>query len=325
MKRIVYALAAAFLLSPALHAQTEAEAAPAPKDPWFSASMETSAGFFYGTMSEFVYEGDQVLSRLDWQEYFVPYAAVVLEFDVKNFLFYFSFLSVLSSTGGLMKDYDYMDPGSAAYTHYSQHTAQFEKHLEFNPAVGYLFTLGNFIIVPQAGITFRTRKWSAIDGYTQYTQTGQTWSESLPKTQLGGTIIAYEESIWFPVVGLGAGYTFRDHFQVYLLGSYYPYLEVSTIDTHILRKTRYHDTMKGGMGFYAETLLTYYPKHSDKMSFTASIGWEGIYSNKGSISLGAVGADPSMAIGRNNYSEIESSIWWFTLGMVIYPEKLWQW
>jgi outer membrane protease len=326
MKRIVYILAALTLLCPALHAQTAAEGAEAASEPpWFSASMETSMGLFYGTMSEFVYEGDQVLSRLDWQEYFVPYAAVVLEFNVRNILFYFSFLSVLSSSGGLMEDFDYMDSGSAAHTHYSQHTAQFEKHLECNPAIGYLFTLGNFIIVPQAGITFRTRKWSAMDGYTQYTQTGQTWSESLPKTQLGGTIITYEESIWFPVVGLGAGYTFRDRFQVYLLGNYYPYLEVSTIDTHILRKTRYHDTMKGGMGFYAETLLTYYPKHSDKMSFIASIGWEGVYSNKGSISLGAVGADPSMAIGKNNYSKIESSIWWFTLGMVIYPEKLWQW
>jgi hypothetical protein len=39
-------------------------------------------------MSEFVYEGSRVLSRLDWQEYYVPYAAVGLEFNVKNFLFY---------------------------------------------------------------------------------------------------------------------------------------------------------------------------------------------------------------------------------------------
>ncbi|MDR2445507.1 MAG: omptin family outer membrane protease, partial [Spirochaetaceae bacterium] len=245
---MVYVLAAFILLCPALRAQTGAEAAPAPKNSWFSASMETSTGLFYGTMSEFVYEGDEVLSRLDWQEYFVPYAAVVLEFNVKNVLFYFSFLSVLSSTGGLMKDYDYMDLG-AAYTHYSQHTAKFEKHLEFNPAIGYLVTLGNFIIVPQAGVMLRTRKWSAVDGYTQYTQTGQVWSDSLPKQQLGGTIITYEESIWFPVIGLGFGYTFRERFQAYLLGSYYPYMEVNTIDTHVLRKTRFHDTMKGGMGF----------------------------------------------------------------------------
>ena len=325
MKRIVSLFAAAFLLCPALRAQTSMDPAVASPDSWFSASMETSAGFFYGTMSEFVYERNEVLSRLDWQEYYVPYAGVSLEFNVKNILFYFSFLSVLSSQGGLMEDFDYMDSGSSAVTHYSQHTAQFEKHLEFNPAIGYLFRLGNFTIVPQTGIVFRSRKWSAVDGYTQYPTMGQAWSDSLPKQQLGGTVITYEESIWFPVVGLGFGYTFWDRLEAYLVGAYYPYLEVNTIDTHVLRKTRFHDSMKGGMGFYAESVFTYRPKHSDKMSFVLSIGWEGVYSNKGSISLGAVGAEPSLAIGKNTYSKIESSIWWFTLGMVIHLEKLWQW
>jgi outer membrane protease len=321
MKRTVYVFAALVLLCPAIYAQTE----PAPQSPWFSSSLETSTGIFYGTMSEFVYEGDQVLSRLDWQEYFVPYVALGLEVEVKNFVFYFSFLSVLSSTGGFMEDFDYMNPASAAYTHYSRHTARFEKHLEFNPMIGYMFHLRNFTIIPRAGILYRTRKWSAVDGYLQYTIGSQPWSDSLPKQQLGGTVITYEESIWFPVVALGAGYTFRDRFEVYVEGDYYPYLEVNTIDTHVLRKTRFHDTMKGGMGLYGQMVWTYFPKHSDKMSFAASIGWEGVYSNKGIISLGALGLDPSMAIGRNNYSKIESSIWWFTLGMVIYPEKLWQW
>jgi hypothetical protein len=325
MKRIAYVLVAVTLLRSALYAQTAGETAVAVREPWFSSSLENSVGFFYGTMSEFVYEGNEVLSRLDWQEYYVPYVALGWEFAVKNIQFYFSFLSVLSSAGGLMEDFDYTNLGSTAHTHYSQHTAQFEKHLEFSPSIGYQFLLGDFSIIPQAGFLYRTRKWSAVDGYTQYTQTGQTWSESLPKQQLGGTVITYEESIWFPVITLEAGYTFRDRVAVSLKGSYYPYLEVNTIDTHILRKTRFHDSMKGGSGFYAETILAYLPKRSDKMSFALSVGWEGVYSNKGSISLGAVGPDPSMAIGKNNYSKIESSIWWFTLGMTFNLEKLWQW
>jgi hypothetical protein len=102
-------------------------------------------------------------------------------------------------------------------------------------------------------------------------------------------------------------------------------LEVNTIDTHILRETQFHDTMKGGMGFHGEALFTYHPRHSDKMSFTASIGWEGVYSNKGTISSGAVGADTDMILSKRDYSKIESSIWWFTLGMVSHLEKLWQW
>jgi hypothetical protein len=68
MKRTLYVLAALTLLCSALYAQTPVEPVVVPREPWFSSSLETSAGFFYGTMSEFVYEGDRVLSRLDWQE-----------------------------------------------------------------------------------------------------------------------------------------------------------------------------------------------------------------------------------------------------------------
>jgi hypothetical protein len=125
---------------------------------------------------------------------------------------------------------------------------------------------------------------------------------------------------------LGLSHTFFERFTVLLEGSFFPYLEVKTIDTHVVRLTRFYDTMKGGMGGYAGIKLYYTPRHSDKMDFMLGAAWEGLYSQKGSIASGAVGyGEPDdLIISRADQSKIESSIWWFSVGSVFYPEKLWQ-
>jgi hypothetical protein len=44
-----------------------------------------------------------------------------------------------------------------------------------------------------------------------------------------------EETGWFPEIGLGLIHTFFDRLTVLLEGSFFPYLEVKTIDTHVVR------------------------------------------------------------------------------------------
>jgi hypothetical protein len=82
--------------------------------------------------------------------------------------------------------------------------------------------------------------------------------------------------------------------------------------------------MKGGTGYFLDADFVYYPRRSDSMAFAANIGWEGISSSKGTISSGAVGWGGGLSLSGKNYSKIESSIWWFSIGVVIFPEKLWQ-
>lgn len=323
-------LTALLAVCAALHAQTAPRASVAEtgaeREPWFSVGMDVNTGFFYGTMSEFVYEGDKVLSRLDWQEGIVPYVNLTLEGSVKNFMFNFDFMTSVSARGGVVKDFDYMNPGGAQ-THYSQHISSSEDHMEILPTIGYRFTLWNASLDLWGGFMYRTRKWSAIDGYTQYPEgTGPwpEWSESLPKRDMKGTIITYQEKIWLPLVALAVSYTFWDRLALYLQGTWYPYLEVNTTDTHILRDTQFLDTMKGGTGVFINTLLRYQPKYSDKMSFSLNIGWEGIYSAKGTIASGAVGYAEDATRSNQYYSKIESSNWWFSVGVTFYVEKLWQ-
>jgi outer membrane protease len=319
MKQMIYILAALILLRPTLSAQTAAkEQAPAARETWFSSSLETSAGFFYGTTSEFVYEGDRVLSRLDWQEYFIPYLSLAGTFEVKNFIFYLNLTSGLPGKGGAMEDYDFLDPAGTAHTHYSRHNAELENHLEINPSIGYRFRLRDFGITPAVNFTYQTRTWAANDGYTQYPGQG--------KRSMAGEVITYEETAWFPGISLALDYTFWGRLGVSVEGCFYPYMEFNTIDTHILRLTRFYDAIKGGTGGYAGLSLRYNPTHSGKMGFTAAVAWEGVYSRKGTISSGAVGyGEPdALVVSRADQSRIESSIWWFSLGTVFYPEKLWQ-
>jgi outer membrane protease len=318
MKRIVVLAAAAFMCA-ALYAQTPAEPAAVPRKPWFSSSLELEFGFFYGTTSEFVYEGDRVLSRLDWQEHFIPFLTIAGTFEVKNVILYLNLTSGLPGKGGVMEDYDFLDSGDAAHTHYSQHRAGLEDHLEINPSVGYRFRLGDFSITPAVNFTYQARTWAATDGYTQYP--GQE------KRDMAGEVITYEETAWFPGVSLTLDYSFWNRFNVSVEGRFYPYMEFSTIDTHILRLTQFYDSMKGGAGGYAGLSLCYNPRHSGSMGFMAAVAWEGVYSFKGTISSGAVGyGEPDeLVVSRADQSKLESSVWWFSLGIVFYPEKLWRW
>jgi outer membrane protease len=316
---MAYIAAALMLLRSAIHAQTPAEPAAAPRKPWFSSSLETGAGFFYGTTSEFVYEGDRVLSRLDWQEHFIPYLSLAGTFEAKSFIFYLNLTAGLPGKGGAMEDYDFLDPASTAHTHYSRHNAELENHPEINSSIGYRFRLGGFGIAPGVNFTYQTRAWAANDGYTRYP--GQE------KKDLAGEVITYEETAWFPGIALALDYVFWSRLTVSLEGRFYPYMVFDTIDTHILRLTRFYDSMQGGTGGYAGLSLRYNPRHSDKMGFTAAVAWEGVYSRKGTISSGAVGyGEPdALVVSRADQSRIESSIWWFSLGIVFYPEKLWEW
>jgi hypothetical protein len=40
---------------------------------------------------------------------------------------------------------------SGICSHYSRHTAAFDKHLEIHPKIGYTFRLGDFTVTPEAG------------------------------------------------------------------------------------------------------------------------------------------------------------------------------
>ena len=287
-------------------------------------SLQLYTGMLFGGMTEYVYERgrEQELSRLEWEENFVPYLDLIAEFDIWNIFLRVSVLTVIPIPSGLMRDYDYKLPDSDARSHYSEHNAMFDKHLEIEPEIGCFFSVGRFSFAPGIGILFRSRKWTAVDGFVQYPAAG-AWSEDTSKQKIAGAIISYEESTWFPTINLDTSFWINDRFTLGLTAVWYPYLEVKTIDSHYLRKTRFHDEMRGGMGCLAEIFLTYSPVRATGHHFIASFGYEGLFPVKGSSGIGAMGYDNGLEWDDRYQSKMESHLFWFSIGIMIYPQEIW--
>ena len=221
-----------------------------------------------------------------------------------------------------MRDYDYMLADNSRPSHFSQHNAMFDKHLEIYPEIGWGFDIGRLFLGASAGILYRNRKWTATGGYTQYPLSGQYWSDDLPKEDQAGIIITYEESLWAPVLTLYADFTINERFMIGAAGSWYPYLNVQTVDTHILRQTRFHDEMSGGWGILAELNVTYSPKTSDIVDFRMGFGYEGLFPERGSSSSGGLGMDTWLGIDSEIESQMKSNLFWLHLGIIVYPAKV---
>jgi outer membrane protease len=121
---------------------------------------------------------------------------------------------------------------------------------------------------------------------------------------------------------LYADYAINRQFAINAMGSWYPYLNVNTIDTHILRQTRFEDEMKGGNGVLAEISLSYRPKTSDIASFRFGFGYEGMFPNRGTSAKGGLGASTWYTESENVQSQIRSNLFWVIVGMSLKPAKL---
>ena len=290
----------------------------------FGGSIELFTGVFYSDMIEYVFEKGRKdeLSRLEWEEHFVPYLNLRGEFDFWNFFTCVSLITSIPVRSGYMRDYDYMLSDTGRPSHFSQHDAMFDKHLEIYPEIGWGIDIWRFYFGASAGFLYRNRKWSATGGYTQYPKQGEYWSDDLPKQEQAGTVITYEESLWAPVLSLYIDFSINERFTIGNTTSWYPYINVKTIDTHILRQTRFHDEMLGGWGILTETNVTYRPKTSDIVNFKLGFGYEGLFPNRGTSASGGLGMDTYLGYDSEIESQLESYLFWLHLGVIIYPAKL---
>ncbi len=310
----------AFLLSLALPQPAGASEA----DPPVSHSVELQLGSFFGGMDELVYEKGQSheMSRLEWEENFVPYIDLRYKLEFRNFFSGVSLITGVPVKSGYMRDYDYLLADKNTASHFSQHDAVFDKHLEVYPEIGWGKNVGNWYFSGSVGFLYRKRQWSAVNGYTQYPPKGAYWSPEVIKVQQFGTIITYEESLWTPVLTLYSDYAINPQFKLGAMATWHPYLSINTTDTHILKLTRFEDKMKGGNGFLAEVNVLYSPKTSDIIGFRLAVGYEGIFPKRGASFKGGLGAGDWYGESTDIQSQLRSNLFWVALGFVIDPAKL---
>jgi len=292
------------------------------KAPLVSGSIQMLMGVLFGKMTEFVYiKGiEQELSRLEWEEHFVPYLGSIPGLKIGNFFINARMITAIPLKAGNMRDYDYMKiltiPISNTLTNFSEHDSMLERHFEVSPSAGWTFQIGSaFLLSPYAGLTYRSRKWTAMNGYYEYPP------GSKPIT-VSGSIITYEDSTWFPTIGIIARYDLNTRFAVGLKGACYPYLNVKTTDTHILKKTVYYDKMSGGWGAFGGLELSFKPLRYNALTFKFEAGYEGLFPPKGITSSAAVGGVP--VLDKAAQSKMESNLWWISLGISLSPSELWR-
>ena len=322
--KVIFALCISlFLFNPQLIHAEEA-AADTEKQP-FGFNVELMTGMFLGGTDELVYQKgrDHELSRLEWEENFVPYLELIGGFDFWNFFTTVSVITSIPVRSGVMRDYDFMLANSNDASHYSEHDSMFDKHLEIYPEIGWGADIGRWYLGAAAGFIYRNRKWSAVDGYTQYpAKIGEPWSSDMPKEQQSGTIITYEEALWAPSVSLYVDFSITKNTTIGFLGTFYPYLNVTTIDTHLLRQTQFRDKMQGGWGILAGLDLHYSPKTSDIVDFRFGFGYEGMFPARGSSASGELGANAGLIVADEIESQMRSNLFWVHVGVCVYPARL---
>lgn len=263
-------------------------------------SVEIGGGAGSALTQEYVYEGEKCLSRLDWADAIAPALSIAGSAGFFNVMVQARIDMAVPVRSGVMEDYDFLSPGSTEPSLYSRHDAYLDKDFTGVLSVGYVFRLGAWELTPGIGFSYANRKWSAQDGYLQYPVSGM-WTGDEPKQTVTGTVISYEQAVWFPFISLSVSRAFS-RFGFAVTGSVSPVLKGETIDTHFTRSTRFYDTLadenffSGGAAWDVSLALFYYPAGGKHLAFFIRGGYKVIAGLTGSASSGATGAETSFPI-----------------------------
>lgn len=241
--------------------------------PNFRWNVTTDVGIKSSCVDEFVYEDGERISLLEWGVPVMPYVGFGVEILLWNFILDAEHESAVPIKNGGMKDYDFLTGASGVVSHFSSHDLYVDKDFSVDARLGWLIQGENWWrIIPFAGFAFQNRKYSAHDGYLQYpVADGSVWSGTEEKTVLSGTVISYEQAIWFPFVGIALTAQAGDKIELGTSAIFYPYVYAHTLDNHFLRQMQFYDTMSGGNGGEVELWLKVSAERYDigvKVSFS---------------------------------------------------------
>jgi outer membrane protease len=278
-------------------------------------SFAFDSGLLTGTASEYAYEGDKCISRLDWQDRAVP----VLSFSGRAVLFG-AFIQLGMSTAvpaqsGIMEDYDFLVADSDEPSLYSKHSAYLDKYFDSSVTLGYDLRISVWRFTPSAGFAYRNRKWTAQDGFLQYPESG-LWTGEEPKLEVYGPVISYEQAVWFPFITLEAGYVLKERFLFSAGCSLYPAMRGDTIDNHLLRNVQFYDTMREGFGYSINIGFQYNFGGKERIALKVRAGYEKM-DLKGNTAMRETGvSDGKLAVTEGYGSRMENGQWTVALGFV---------
>jgi outer membrane protease len=274
--------------------------------------VETGGGFLFGKVHEYVTDkSGNIISRLDWQEDWIPYIIVMPKFAYLRFFIAADFLCTipLGSNGNIVEDYDYLIENTNVPSLYSRHDSYLDKHYEISGRFGYEFEVQQWDIALAAGFQYRAKKWSAVDGYLQYPENGEPWSGYEPKKTVTGTSISYEQAIWITLLSLEFKYNLKN-WTFGASGKFFPYVWADSLDTHFIRQIQFYDEMSGGIGGNCEISISYTNKKLKYINFVLSGGIDIVHNVSGKSNAGKTGIVEGSMQESISGSKFESENWY---------------
>ncbi|GMO33870.1 MAG: hypothetical protein Ta2F_09840 [Termitinemataceae bacterium] len=290
-----------------------------PKDSFFG-NIEFSTGIICGTSNEYVMQHDKTISRLDWEENWIPVISVGGQINVFNFFAGGSLNYGIPRKSGILEDYDFLLEDSNAISHYSRHDAYLDKDFAVSIKTGYTVKVRKWQFAPAIGFLYRTRKWTGTDGYTQYPSDGGAWVGNESKQQVIGTVICYEQSIKHVFASIKIAYTINSNFEVNLDGNFYPYIWAQSLDSHFLGAKQFYDNgMNGGIGGTIGISGLYYVNTTkNRFAVKLNVAYETIGKLKGDTASSSIGATDAVMTNNDGFDSKMASHEWRISAVVVW-------
>ena len=263
----------------------------------YGLSLFPLSGFFLGQAEEILYKypgRDQYVSQLLWDILPVIYIGFSFDYGLKDPFQNNGLTAAVSMKFGLplgsgaMEDRDWVSRDHDGLTDFSWHEAYSINTLVLDVYAGYSWhILNNFSLSAYGEFSFMYFSWSAENGYSQYNSdssgnpiNGGSWNSSIPKSNMYGPIILYNQN-WFLISpGVQAKYKINSLFTLDAFLNYSPLIFGFSRDDHLIgdKKTSW-DFPRFGHYLNGRLKLTY--SLLSKIDLSCSLSYKFITGSRG--------------------------------------------
>ena len=197
--------------------------------------VSPSLSMYYGTVYEYVFDGGQKISELDWDVKPLICAGLNVSAYYDNFSLLGNYSQAVNEKTGKIEDFDW--DANGVFTNYSSHDETQNGSVFYNLAFGYSLPLKDFFSIGMfAGWRYADLQFSAQNGYLEY-------PPGSARQIVYGTGIIYEQKYSIPYLGIKMSIIFP-FFEILGILNYSRWGSCEDKDSHIKRGLDFYDSIK---------------------------------------------------------------------------------
>jgi len=226
-------------------------------------SLEATTGFLTGGANEFVYDSGYKMSELDWASRPLAYWGLAVNLDSPSgFYARLALKAGFSGKTGYMTDSDWQN-WDGVKTNFSSSDSYTDQAFMLNFSTGYDFQVSDSLTLgPFFELGYLNFEWSARNGYEQYPpemypstdSSGNNLyapytpiSANTPIVYVTGIGIVYQQSCFYPGLGVHAVFRPADRWRFSASFAISPAASMTTTDNHVARSLVFSSSMSGGL------------------------------------------------------------------------------